>query len=240
MTDTPTQNNYRHLFGGIIVVFAAFAVQIIAMGAYIFLALELQNDIIRFGLDNVPADRLGGYIWLSQYIWPILFIASVVAFIAAMLLFYQAGKTLVFLGVKQYFGPTLTAWGLLIPFYCVYRPWAGLGEVRNTLSDARRERRIPPSGVRGANGETIFYAISFYAYMLTDRFIDRYADRLLASDPVNSSATANLYLDKMSELLFIATLITVIFLGISVWYWMGVIRLFKHVLSLRLNSADRN
>src|SRR5712691_5605873 len=203
MTDT-TPSNRRHLFVGLVVLFAAFAIQIVAMGSYVFLALELRNDIARFGWGNVPADRVGGYVWLAEHIWPILFATSVLAFIAAIFLFYQAGKILTHLGLKQHFGPTLTAWSLLIPLYCFYRPWAGLGEVRNTLLDIRRERHLPPSGIKGPNGATVFYAISFYVYMLADRLMDRYADRLLASGPVSTDAAANLYLDKMSELFFMA------------------------------------
>jgi hypothetical protein len=233
------QRNYRRARAAFLIAVVAFSIELLTMAAYVYLIYSAQSAIADFGWGNVPPSRLSEFIWLSGAMEPILIGCVIVSGIATMFLFYFAALSLQREGVKQYFGPALTAWSVLIPFYGLYRPWAGLGEVRNTLLAARAERRLPAAGIRGANAATVFYAIMIVIYSVSEEGVGKYASDIMAtSDDAGGAEQFNSYVENLSGLFSVNIILAATFLIVVLWYWIGMLRLIKTSLSLEPASDN--
>jgi len=237
MADAAARRNYRLALAAFVIGLAAFVFEAIVTIAYIGLIQSTQDAVTEFGWGNVPPERLEPFIRLSGAMGPLLIGCVLVASIATMFLFYFAARSLRREGIKQHFGPALTAWSSLIPFYNFYRPWAGLGEVRNSLRQARREGKLPAAGIRGANAATVFYAIATVIYGIAQQGIGGYAGNIAdSSDTINDAAQFNAFLGKLSGLFSLNAIVDAIFLLVVLWYWIGTLRLMS--ASLRLAPAS--
>src|SRR5262249_53259052 len=190
----------------------------------------------RVWLGRVPRERFPAVLLAARPFQGITIGLLITWGIACLVLIDRAARSLRILGVRQYFGPGLTVWSVFIPFYCLYRPWAGLGEVRNTLSNARRERRLPPAGIRGANSPTVFYGIAVFAYLTADKIAGRYADMVVTAPRNANEFHANI--SFMSNFLSFELFILAALLGATTWYWLGMIRLLKQTSMLTAPSEE--
>jgi hypothetical protein len=238
MVDKAARRSYRWALAIFVVAVLAFFFEIVMMIGYAALASSTKDAIAEFGWGNVPPERLQPFIQASNAFGPIIVFCILVSGGGTMLLFYFAARSLRREGIKQYFGPALTAWSLLIPFYGFYRPWAGLGEVRNTLRQARREGRLPLAGIRGANAATVFYAIMVGLYSLASKIIELAADRLSNSDNINGAAAFNSYLDELAGLIGLDAGVSVILLIVVLVYWIATLRLIRKSLTLPPSAAS--
>ncbi len=239
MADPIVERNYRCALAAFLVAVVAFSIGTLSKIVYLFLVHGALNTITEFAWGHIPPERLNAFIWLSEAMGPILIGCFLVSGIATMVLFYFAALSLRRVGMKQYFGPALTAWSLIIPFYSLYRPWAGLGEVRNTLAQAQREQRLPAAGITGANAATVFYAIMMVIYSVAGYVLGIYADQISASSGnLTGAAGFTSYLNEMFNLFSLFIIVELIFLAAVVWYWVGMFWLIKASLSLQLTVAD--
>jgi hypothetical protein len=204
---------------------------------YVFYCYGLLTDLHYFGWGRVPSANMKGFMWLSdnlEWIATALSYSSVAAF---TYLVYQTAAILERLGVNKHLSTAMTTASLFIPFYTFYRPWAGLGEVANTLDAAVSRRSIPFLGIRGTNARTVVLALIVYAYAISEKVIGLYtaemAKRQLGTEPAAVS-----FLTDISFIFIVELLLTGILLGVVFWYWTGVIRNYHDAL-LFPSAADR-
>ena len=240
MAELGVQRNYRRALAAFLVAVIAFSIEILAKAVYLFLIYGVQNAVTEFGWGHVPRARLSAFIWLSRAMGPTLIGSAVVAGIATMILFYFAALSLRRQGIKQHFGPALTAWSVLIPVYSLYRPWAGLGEVRNTLAQARQEHRLPAAGITGANAATVFLAVAVILYGVVGSAVGVFNTSHISAASGNLTGVErfNFVLSTLFDLFAVLAILQLIFLAITAWYWVGMFRLIKTSLSLPLTVAD--
>jgi hypothetical protein len=238
MAELDVQRNYRRALAMFLVVVIAISIEILTEVVYLFLISGAQNAVTEFAWGHVPRARLSAFIWLSRAVGPILIGSLLVRSIATMILFYFAALSLRGRGIKQYFGPALTAWSLLIPFYSLYRPWAGLGEVRNTLAQARQEHRLPAAGITGANAATVLLAVTFVLYGLGGGAVGVFQKISASSGNLTGAARFTFLLNTLIDSFAVLATLQLIVLAVTVWYWVGMFRLIKTSLSLPPIIAD--
>lgn len=207
-----------------------YAAQMLLSITYVFYCYGLLTDIHHFGWGKVPNANLKGFLWVSdnlEWISTTIAYSSVVVF---AFLIYQTASVLERLGVNKHLGTGMTTASLFIPFYNFYRPWAGIGEVSNTLDAAVARRSIPFIGIRGANTSTVILALAIYTYALVEKFFGVYAAEI--GKRQFGSQTAGLsFLSDISFLVIVETLLTGVFLGVVVWYWTRIIRNYHDAIS---------
>jgi hypothetical protein len=231
MNDSAKHKHYRFMLGTFVTVVVVLGIQILLKATYILLIYSTQGAFSQYGWGNVPPENLSAFIWFSEHLEAMLLAGFVLVTPAILLLVYRAAKTLSILEVKQNFGPGLTVLSLFIPFYSFYRPWAGLGEVRNTLLDTLREHRAPEAGITGANGETVIYAIALFAYMAFEKIVGRMAEGLVPKEEIKNGTEFNIYLEGVSNLFLTEIAVSTTFLLVLVWYWTSFLKLIKNVFS---------
>ena len=231
MNDSAKRKHYRFMLGTFVTVVVVFGIQILLMATYVFLNYSTQGALSQYGWGNVPPENLSAFIWFSDHIEAMLLVGVVLGLAAFLLLIYRAAKTLSILEVKQNFGAGLTVGSLFIPFLCFYRPWAGLGEVRNTLRDTLSERRLPDAGITGANGETVIYAIAFFVYATIDKVIAVWAFSLVPKEEINNGTEFHVYLERVSNLFLTEIVVSTMYHLVLLWYWIGFLKLTKNVFS---------
>jgi hypothetical protein len=231
MSDSEKRKHYRLMLGTFVAFVIVFGLQILLIATYTFLIYSTQGFLSQYGWGKIPPGNLTAFFWLSEHIGELSLIGLILGTVVSLLLVYRAAKTLSVLKVKQNFGPGLTVLSLFIPFYCFYRPWAGLGEVRNTLLDTLREHRVPEAGITGANGETVIYAIALFAYMAFEKTIGRMAEGLVPKEEFKNGTEFNVYLEGVSNLFLTDIAVSTIYLLVLVWYWIGFLKLIKNVFS---------
>jgi len=233
---TTARANYRVACIAFAILLCALVAQILVIVGYLYVSRSADEALREFGWGRVPRERFAAFLWASRHFQVITIALLITWGIACLVLIDRAARSLRILGVRQYFGPGLTVWSVFIPFYCLYRPWAGLGEVRNTLSNARRERRLPPAGIRGANSPTVFYGIAVFAYLTADKIAGRYADMVVTAPRNANEFHANI--SFMSNFLSFELFILAALLGATTWYWLGMIRLLKQTSMLTAPSEE--
>lgn len=223
-TDTPIKAAFW-IFVGL------YAAQMVLSLTYVFYCYGLLRDVHYFGWGKVPPTSMKGFLWLSdnlEWMATVLSYSSVVVF---AVLVYQTATLLDRLGVAQHLGPGMTTGSLFIPFYNFYRPWAGLGEVANTLEVTVTRRNIPFIGIRGANVGTVVLAISIYSFALFEKFIGLYAADM-AKRPSGTEAAGIAYLTDASFIFIVETLLTGVLLSVVVWYWTRIMRNYRDAAAL--------
>jgi hypothetical protein len=226
------------MIGGFVAWFVGLSSQIVLMISYVVLSYSAQDSIRQFGWGRVPPERLSAFVWLSDNLSALDVTTFLVTGASALFLMYRVALILRTLELQQYFGPGLTTLSIFIPFYSFYRPWAGLGEVRNTLTDAIRERRLPEAGIRGANAPTVVYAISVFSFVLADKMLGNAANQMIPKQEFKSAAPYLAFLDQMSTIFIAQSVAALIFLAIASWYWLSTIRLAKDVLMMKPLHQD--
>jgi hypothetical protein len=228
----PNFDNLRKLKVAIAAVTAGLSVYVITEVAYWFVIAGLIADLNQYGWGHVPVANLNPFTWMSENLQYFLVIGVILYFFAFIYLMYQTAATLDHLRVSKHLNPTMTALSIFIPFYCLYRPWAGLGEVRNTLAAAISRGSIPFEGVRGANGSTVFFsictALCLVAQHASQIGIERFGDR-----PMNSTSAATSQLADISFVFLIDALLQIVVLALFLFYWLTFLRQYKEALRVR-------
>jgi hypothetical protein len=232
------QKNHRFILAGFSIWLAGLAAQIAIIGVYVVLIRSVQAAIHEFGWGNVPPERLSTFLWLSDNLVVLTVTPVVIATAAGLFVIYRLALILRSLKVEQHFGPGLTVGSMFIPFYSFYRPWAGLGEVRNTLTIARREGRLAEKGIRGANAATVVYGVSVFAYLAVMRLLDKEADLATPKGEFSGAAHYLAFLDQISAMFMVQIVTTVIFIAITSWYWLRTASLAKRVSMIRPASVE--
>jgi hypothetical protein len=232
------RRNFRLALTTFLIALISFLFEDLVIASYIYLIHTTKDVIAEFGWGHVPASRLSAFLWLSHNLRTLLLVGINVGGLATLFLFYFTARAVPCLGVKQNFRPWLTALSVLIPFYSIYRPWAGLGEVRNTLTEARRAQRLPASGIQGTNEATVVYAITLLGCGVVDYALAIYALQLNTTYAgMHGPDQFNNYLNAMIGLNLVHFTSLTISLVVATWYWWGMLALLRAALSLPASEA---
>jgi hypothetical protein len=96
---------------------------------------------------------------------------------------------------------------------------------------------LPAAGIRGANAATVFYAVMFFICVFAPFVIRTFVISPLSGN-LTSAEQFIPYLNYLSNLYSVFAIDALIFLAVTVWYWIGMFRLIKTSLSLPLTFAD--
>jgi hypothetical protein len=211
------------------------------IGAYIFnTALELiyvvyaigaSTDISTYGYGHVPTERLRTFVSLSDALPTVTAVVGYASVVVFVVLVYQTAVVPSRLGTKFVLSPVMTTVSLFIPLYNFYRPWAGLGEVINTLRSALATRAVPLKGIRGANAFTVTLALASYSFLIFQKIIGKSAEATGASKVADQTSALRL-LGELSNLFLVDALVTLVYVALLYAYWSTILRLFKEALRL--------
>lgn len=210
---------------------ATYAIQLFFSVAFTVYSYGVLSDIGRFGWGKVPNENLRAYIWLGENIPPVSTFLSYLTVVLFVYLVYQTAALLDRLAVKKHLSSGMTAVSLFIPIYTFYRPWAGLGEVANTLAATEARSTIPYEGERGTNVGTVVLALAIYGYALAEKLLGVHIADIEKRDSSSEAASISI-INDIASLFLLESIFTLVILGVVYWYWSRIIQQYHSALSL--------
>jgi hypothetical protein len=210
------------------VVFSCLALATASLG-YTTLIFDAIRAIKQFGFGQIPRERFALFLLVSEH-WDMAFLAMLLFFaICWLMLLWKTANALKALGVSQHFKPSWTVMSLSIPLWNLYRPWAGLAEVRRTVKNYSVTGSAPSHELRGFDRATFGLGFTVVVFNIVMSVVFNEQNMLGKRPNDGASETIALFNDMAASFLVSVTCYFVLAMAVFA-YWFTFRKMYEKIL----------